>query len=376
MEPGRADARTATDAVLASGGWVVGERYVIHEGIDRYARDFAWLPLEGRPDWPEQRRDGSLVWPERDHDGRWRLTPDSDRRLRDAETRVRVIVDESPDPRTRTPRVWVPGQKTGLSDELARLGEKDDTAIVRWVEANGFVGVRADPRERQESVEEIRWALQRLALARDLLGAIRKLVGDDLRAEAERLLNIEHGFLAEVNRDSRRAWDDEEGHHEAVVRAIDQPMGGPHLARAYGIVVPEGQRWPGAGAHIQVMYALSEELRAPLEHLLRVQAGIVPTGDGMRLQAAVVAPGPLATAYLQTLDEASWPALTYVGDVLRIDWRAPRRCRRCGQTFRPARRNQLWCGKRCRWAASKARTTHPDSRDGSAKTRPERSALA
>ena len=122
------------------------------------------------------------------------------------------------------------------------------------------------------------------------------------------------------------------------------------------------------------MYLLSDGLQAPLDHLLRVQAGIVPTGDGMRLQAAIVAPGPLATAYLQTLDEASWPAITYVGDLLRLDWRAPRRCRRCRTTFRPSRRDQVWCGPRCRWAASKAATSHPVAYEGGGKSRSERSA--
>ena len=357
MERGRADARTATDAVLASGGWVVGERYVVHEGIDRFARDLSWLPLDGRPEWPVHQRDGSLVWPEGDQSGRWHAIPDAERQLRSDETRVHVIVDESPNPRTKTPTVWMPTQRAGLADELAGLGKQDDGAIVQWVETNGFVGVRADPRERRESIEEIRWGLQRLALARDLLHAIRERTGDALRAEAERLLNIPRGFLAEVGRDTTTAWDDERGHHEVQVKASDQPLGGPHLARMFGIAVPEGQRWPGAGAHIQVMYQLAQELQAPLAHLLRVQAGITPTGDGMRLQGAIVSHGPLATAYLQTLDEASWPAITYLGDLLRIDWRAPRRCRRCGTTFRPLRRDQVWCGQRCRWAASKAATS-------------------
>ena len=366
---------TATDALLSSGGWIVGERYVVHEGIDRHARDPSWLPLEGRPDRAFRRRDGRLVWPRREPSGRWVEIPDEDRTVRYNETRVHVLVDESPDPRTKTPRIWLPAERTGLADELAGLAAQDDAAIVRWVEANGFVGVRADPWERQESIEEIRWALRRLGLARDLLRAIRERTGDALREEAERLWSLPPGLLAEVNRDETRAWDDDEGrHHEVVAKVEDQPMGGPRLARTYGISVPAGQRWPGAGAHIQALHMLSEELRAPLERLLRVQAGIMPTGDGMRLQAAIVAPGPLATVYLQTLDEASWPAITYVGNLLRIDWRAPRRCRRCDRTFRPRRRDQLWCGPRCRWAASKARTTHPDAREGGGKSRPERSA--
>ena len=154
----------------------------------------------------------------------------------------------------------------------------------------------------------------------------------------ERLLSLPTGFLEEVQADP-----------------IHQPMGGPRLAREFGIVKPKDEAWPGAGAHIQALYGLSAVLQAPLERFLRVQTTIAPTGDGMRLQGAIVAVGPLATAYLQTLDEASWPAITYVGSLLRLDWRAPRRCRRCGATFRPKRRDQKWCGERCRWAASKAR---------------------
>jgi hypothetical protein len=65
----------------------------------------------------------------------------------------------------------------------------------------------------------------------------------------------------------------------------------------------------------------------------------------------------MATRDTCLVDEASWPAVTYAGSLLRIDWRGPRRCRHCGTTFRPKRRDQKWCGERCRWAASKARAT-------------------
>ena len=236
-----ANPSTVTDALLASGGWVVGERYVVREGIDRFPRDLSWLPVEGQPEWPVQLRDGRLVWPERDRSGHWVEIPDADRGLRQNETRVHVVVDESPVPRTRTPRVWLPAERKGLADELAGLATKDDAAIVHWVEVNGFVGVRANPRERQESIEEIRWALQRLALARDLLRATRERRGDDLRVEAERLLSLPDGLLSELTRDHTETWDDEEGHHEVVVKAENQPWGGARLARTFGISVPPGQ---------------------------------------------------------------------------------------------------------------------------------------
>jgi hypothetical protein len=343
--------------------WVVGERYVVRDAFDRVdtAPD-AWLPLQGKPVWATQDRLGGLAWPEREWRGQWGTIRDEERPLRPGERRVRLIVDESPDPRTRTPTVWPPGERPGLADELVRLGQQDESAIVRWVEEHGFVGVRADPREWRESVEEIRAALACLQQARDLMHAIRNLRGDALRAETERLLSLPAGLFADVNRDGTYAYDDEHGgHHDVVVQSTDQPMSGLALARAFGIAVPEGTtRWPGAGAHIQALYGLSAVLQAPLERFLRVQATIAPTDDGMRLQGAIVAQGPLATAYLQTLDEASWPAVTYAGSLLRIDWRAPRRCRRCGATFRPKRRDQKWCGERCRWAASKAgAAVHP-----------------
>ena len=288
MEP----RRPATDAALATGVWVVGECYVVHDATDRAdTAPSAWLPLQRRL---VQERDGSLTWPERDWRGQWGTIRDEDRTLRPGERRVRLIVDESPDPRTRTPTVWRPGERPGLADELVRLGRRDDAAIVRWVEEHGFVGVRADPREWRESVEEIRAALAYLGQARDLVHAIRQLTGDALRSETERLLSLRAGLFDEVKNDP------------------DQPMSGPALARAFGIVVPEGTtRWPGAGAHVQALYGLSAVLQAPLERFLRVQTTIAPTGDGMRLQGAIVAQGPLATGYLQTLDEASWPAITY-----------------------------------------------------------------
>jgi hypothetical protein len=335
----RTDVGPVTDASLATGFWVVGEDYVVHDGIDGVdTSTFRWLPIQGRPSWPRPDREGNLVWHERDWRGHWQATRDADRTLRGGEVRVHVIVDEHPHERRRPPVVWAPGERPGLADELVRLGRRDDSAIVGWVREHGFIGIRGNPREWFESVEEIRYALACLAQARDLVAAIRGLKGEALRRETERLLSLPAGLLAEAQADPDH-----------------QPMAGAALAREFGIAVPEGENWPGAGVHIQALYGLSGVLQAPLERFLRVQTTIAPTGDGMRLQGAIVAVGPLATAYLQTLDEASWPAITYVGSLLRIDWRSPRRCGHCGHTFRPTRRDQHWCGRRCRWASSKAR---------------------
>lgn len=327
-----------TDASLSTVHWVVGERYVVHRGIDQVAtRSDQWLPIRGSAVWPRPDGDGNLIWHERDWRGKPMDVPDEERKLLPGELWVQVIVNESPDPHSLTPRVWLPGERPGLANELARLATADDEAIVTWVRAHGFVGIRANPREWFESVEEIRLALARLAQARDLMKAIRELKGEALRRETERLLSTP-GLLTKLKDDPR------------------QPLAGPSLARSFGVSAPPGQRWTGAGAYMQALYGLSSVLQVPLGRFIRVDATIAPTDDGMRLQSALVAVGPLAMAYLQTLNEASWPAIAYVGDIPRINWLATRRCQRCGEPFKPRRRDQRWCGKRCRWAASKARS--------------------
>ncbi len=101
----------------------------------------------------------STFWPERDPSGQWHATPNAERKLRPAERRVHVIVDESPDPRTRPPRVWAPTERIDLVDELAALGHEDDAAIAAWVEEHGFVGMRANAREcrRASRRSALRW---------------------------------------------------------------------------------------------------------------------------------------------------------------------------------------------------------------------------
>jgi hypothetical protein len=326
-----------TEASLESGRWLVGESYVVHDAIDRPgAPPDAWLPLSGRPSRKVQQRDGSWVWYEHDWRGQPVLVPDEDRKLQPGEVRVRLIVDETPDTRTRKPVVWVPSERSGLADELVRLGRGEEETIVGWVREHGFIGVRANPREWFESVEEIRHALSWLAQARDLMAAIRDLRGEALRRETERLIGLPAGELTKVKDDP------------------SQEMSGKVLASRFGIAVPDGERWPSAGPYVQALDGLRGALQAPLYRLLRVQATIAPTGDGMRLGGAIAAQGPLATAFYQILNEASWPAITWAGSMLRLDWHAQRRCHRCGNVFRPKRRDQKWCGERCRWAASKA----------------------
>jgi len=331
--------RGVIEASLASGLWLVGERYVVEDAIDYPSSvPSAWPPLSGRPIRKVRRPDGSWVWVETDRRGQPRLTPDADRKLLPGEVRVRLIVDKTPDPRTRSPVVWVPGERSGLADELVGLGRGDEEAIVGWVREHGFIGVRANPREWVASVEEIRQALGWLGQARYLLAAFRDSRGEALRRETELATGLFPGTLTEIKDDPRDS------------------MSGQALASQFGFAVPDGETWPSAGPYIQALDGLRAILQAPLERLLRVQATIVPTGDGMHLQGAIVAQGPLATAFFQTLNEASWPTIRWAGSMVRLDWHAPRRCQRCGTVFRPKRRDQKWCGERCRWAFSKARS--------------------
>lgn len=318
--------RPATDAALRSGRWVVGERYLVIDGLGPLdiSLDRPTPPVGQPPRW---------WWP--DKVGQLQMVARGDR-LPYGVRWTRLILDASPDPRTRAPRTWVPSDQPGLADELAALADRDEKVIATWVRRHGFVGLRAEPRESCEGIDEIRESLLQLRWARQLVRAIRELRGDTLRARVEEILGLEAGLLKKLNRP-------------------EQPLSGPWLAAAWGMRVPPGQRWTGAGAHVQAFYWLRDRLTEPLRRYLQVRPTITATTGGMRLQATLVGTGPLAAAYLQTLDEASWPAITFAGTVIGLDWRTPRPCGHCGRTFRPSRRDQKWCSPRCRWASSKAR---------------------
>lgn len=376
METQRLIRGSATDVTLRAGAWPVSGAYSVQDGFAAWLSRGSGRWVHGRPTYVVERPDGRLFWADPGLPG-WPSDVPADETagpLRDLLhanddddlTRVRVIVDEGSrrnpgetewdpeerlrstltDLRMRAPLAWPglgeeewdPGERPGLAEELAALGDQDEATIVRWVKEHGFLGVRADPFEWGESVEEIRSALADLRLARDLMRAIRELSGERLRVEVERLLEV-HA--------PPEGWT-------ALLRAEDSPLRGELSAHRYGVAVPDGIKWPGAGAHIQALDILAAVLRAWLGQLLRVDSVVVPTGDGIRLEGAIVARGPLAAAFLQTLDEASWPPVTWTGSLLKIDWHAPRRCGRCGALFTPGRRDQRWCTRRCRWAASKA----------------------
>jgi hypothetical protein len=312
-----------TDARLDATNWVAGEVFDVYEAVDTFVMDPGFvLRMAGDARWGRP-------------DGKGRTMPHrGDYELRSGELWVQVIADNT-DIRTRPTRNWRPADQPGLADELVALEKADSATIIDWVKANGFVGVRADPRERAECVEEIRLAVRYLGQARAILRAIRDLRGPELRAEVERQMNYEPGFLTAVQSDPDH-----------------QPLSGRNLARFYGVQVPSEANWRGAGAYIQALHCLGTVLDGPMKRLLKVSAHVAPTEDGLRLQGSILAIGPLATAYQQTLNEASWPAITSIGSLLQISWRAMRRCTQCGQMFRPARRDQHWCGRRCRWAHS------------------------
>ena len=271
-----AETRAGTDAALDATSWTVGESYDVEDAVDRFVMDPGpVLRLAGEPKYAQP-----------DTRGNWTRLRRGEYKLASGELRVRRIVDTTPELHGPA-RIWRPSDRAGLSDESAALGAGDAASILAWVRANGFVGVRAARRERGESVEEIGLALRYFAQARAILRAIRELRGAELRAEVERQMNYQPGFLTDVQRDPDH-----------------QAMSGTNLARLYGVAVPTDASRKGAGAYIQALYCLSYVLAGPMQRLLKVSAHVAPTENGMRLQGSILAVGPLATAYQKTLDEA------------------------------------------------------------------------
>jgi hypothetical protein len=327
----------ASDTVMASGPWIVGERYVLRDGLVDLARP-GWLP------WYESAPGD--VWY---HPGNVGL---GEHLRRDPRyVRARVIVDQSPDPRTRAPRVWTPELGGRLVHDLTELATATELQIFRWVERNGFVGVRARRDERFETIDEIRIACGRLAQAWGLAQLLTpRHKWDGLLREADHLLP---GLL--------------EGLASGGVPASWWRSGsfsGGDLARAFGLTLPPGDVAPAVEARLQVSYVLLDALRdRAFAGLLQVGVDAVPGEDGasFRLRPMIGALGPLATAYLQVLEAASWPPpLTRRGSPAgELRWKSARQCLHCGRIYRPKRRGQLWCSPNCRSAAWHDR--HPAS---------------
>src|ERR1035437_2290335 len=92
------ETRAATDAAMSGLSWVVGESYKVHDAVDRLSVG-RWSGLPGYYNPKDHGRDSSGQWV-RLHPYNYKLQP--------TEFWVRLIEDASPDPRTRTPRVWSP----------------------------------------------------------------------------------------------------------------------------------------------------------------------------------------------------------------------------------------------------------------------------
>ncbi len=323
---------TAADAVLASGPWIVGEHYALREGLVD-------------PAWPDR-----LVW--------WRSFPrdpiqggspeDGERLRRDPRLqRVKAVIDLTPDPRTRPPRIWTPALDGDVLRSVARLSRTGDFEILRWIEENGFVGLRSDvTRSRRypagwfETVDEIRYACGRLDQAWRLAQLLRRPKADGLLAGAEEILPGAGAGLA-------------------VEGAFEQYGGrltGLDLGRRFGLHASSAElAAPTAEARLQVSYLLLEVLAdRAFAGLLRVGVDGVSGEDGatLRLRPTIQATGPIATAYLELLEAVTWPAvMSRKGSKMRlVTWKAARPCEHCGEIYRPKRRIQRWCSKRCREA--------------------------
>ena len=339
----------ASDVVLSAAPWIVGERYWVRDALVDPASPGAlrWFaPLAADAGW----------WAGSEADGaRLRRDP----RL----VAVRAIVDQTPDPRTRAPRVWVPDVAGTLVEELIGLAAAPEGEILAWVRQHGFVGIRARPSERAETIEEIRVGCGRLGQAWGLATLLRRRTSAARREPPD----------AALPRFLRALWGTRPGDlagaslpeaADAILpgslselRESGARLSGAELARAVGLkATPEQASAPELEARLQVSYLLLSVLRdRAFDGLLHVTVDGVPSEDGaaFRLQPLITAVGPLATAYLGVLEAVSWPApVSQRGSAARqLRWRAARQCLHCGAIYRPIRRIQKWCSPRCATAA-------------------------
>lgn len=321
----------ASDAVLASSPWIVGERYVLRNGL-----------LD--PAWPDR----LVEWEPMRGDPYWQGTQHEREQARDdpRQVKVRAVLDVTPDPRTRQPRVWTPELDPRLVEQLARLARSPEHEILRWVQQNGFLGLRSDAAKDRwhptgwfETVEEIRYACGRLDQGWRLARLLRRRKAEGLFAAAVEILPGAEYSL-----------------REGAFERFGGRLVGPDLARRFGLhASPEEISGTAAEERLQVAYLLLEVLSdRAFRGLLRVGVDGTPTEDsaGLRLRPTIQAVGPFATAYLQMLEAVSWPAvLGRKGSQTRmLFWKSSRRCEYCGAIYRPGRRKQRWCSKRCREA--------------------------
>ena len=375
----------ASDVVLSAAPWIVGEQYSMRRALLDPAypgalRWFAPLPTD-RGWWAGSEADGALV----------RRDP----RL----VAARAIVDQTPDPRTRPPRVWVPDFAGSLVEQLIGLAAASESEVLAWVRKNGFVGIRARPSERFETIEEIRLACGRLGQAWGLATLLRRGTSALVKPRDAALPRFLKALWGTRPRELARAslleaadailpGAGEELRGLAPWSLFDVPenrtgLSGPDLAGAFGLrASPAEASAPTVEARLQVSYLLLSVLRErAFDGLLHVAVDAAPSegGAAFRLQPVISAVGPLATAYLQVLEAVSWPApVSRGGSAARqLGWRAARQCLHCGTIYRPKRREQTWCSARCCSAAwhdrqrsaerlSLRATPAPSTRTGSA----------
>ena len=359
----KASRTLASDAVLTAAPWVVGEAYWLRDGLfdPAYPATLRWFSTR-----PADRG----WWGGPVDDGAWlRRDP--------RYTQVRAIVDQSPHPRTRAPRVWVPDLTGRLVEELVGFAAADEGQIIAWVRRNGFVGIRARHDEWFETIDEIQIACGKLGQAWGLATLLRRGSAGVLQgppgAALRRFIAALWGGWGRTPPDLTRAGLMEAA--EAIVPGARQvldgvapwalvappgsPTGlsGPDLARAFGLTSkPAHFAAPEVEARLQVSYLCLSLLRDHVfEGLLHVTVDAVPdeAGTAFRLQPVITAVGPLATAYPQVLEAVSWPApVAHAGSAAReLRWRAARQCLHCGAIYRPKRRAQKWCSSKCATAA-------------------------
>ncbi len=361
----------ASDVVLSPTPWIVGEQYWLRDALvdPAYPGLLRWFePLaEDRGWWLGSETDGE----------RLRRDP--------VLMAARAIVDQTPDPRTRPPRVWVPDVAGSLVEQLIGLAAASESEILRWVRTHGFVGIRARPSERFETIDEIRLACGRLGQAWGLATLLRRGASALVEPRDAALPRFLRALWGARPRELARASLPEAA--DAILPGAREELQGlapwslfgapenrtgltgPDLARAFGLrALPAQVSAPEVEARLQVSYLLLSVLRdRAFDGLLHVTVDAVPSEDGaaFRLQPVIIGLGPLATAYLGVLEAVSWPATVSRGGsaARQLRWRAARQCLHCGTIYRPKRRAQKWCGRKCASAAwhdrhRSARTPH------------------
>jgi hypothetical protein len=243
----------------------------------------------------------------------------------------RVIV-----PSGRITGLWAPGQANrGLLDDLLKLANAPPDAFLDWSRERGLFGV-SHPAWREPG---------------EPVGLIREQLGH-LRATEQVLAAIELGELEGIG---------------ALVRAAAGHLVDPQrLATAAGIQtsgLPTSKRHR-TEAYVAALNGLGTAIGQGLRDTVIVDAFVTGSGREVRITGAIAGRGPIATAYLYLLGESAALRVDTETAKVRVEWRMPRRCAKCGNTFEPRRFDAAWCSARCRWLASKQGIKNPYREDG------------